>query len=112
MIRPVEMQMILPQANQVGMQQHNENQHAALQNAQGTNELSKTVQQNAETVIAKEDPNLMEFGYDAKEKGSNTYDDFFQRRRKQRKMQENAKENTENDSKEHDSTWVNFDIQI
>lgn len=110
MIRPVEMQMILPQANQVGIQQHNENQHAVLQSAQGTNELAKEVQQSAESVIPKEDPNLMEFGYDAKEKGSNTYDDFFQRRRRKRHEQEKAEEKNSNDKQ--DSTWVNFDIQI
>lgn len=108
MIRPVEMQMILPQANQVGIQQHNENQHAAVQSAQGTNELAKEVKQSSETVIPKEDPNLLEFGYDAKEKGSNTYDDFFKRRRKKRQ----EKETSDEEKNKQDSTWVNFDIQI
>ena len=50
MIRPVDMQMILPQANQVGMQQHNANQHAALQSAQGATELAKEVQQNSDGI--------------------------------------------------------------
>jgi hypothetical protein len=112
MIRPVEMQMILPQANQVGMQQHNVEQHAALQSSQGTNEFVKEVQEHAETVIPKEDPNLLEFGYDAREKGSNTYDDFFLKRRKKRKAQEESKDSKEENNQNQDKAWVNFDIKI
>lgn len=111
MIRPVEMQMILPQVNQVGMQQHTADQHASIQSAQGTNELTKTVEQNAETVIPKEDPSLMEFGYDAREKGKNSYDDFFAKRRKKRHEKETA-EAEERDRKAKDEKWVNFNIQV
>jgi hypothetical protein len=103
--------MIIPQANQVGIQQHSANQQAAIQSAQGTNELAKEVQQNAETVIPKEDPNLMEFGYDAREKGNNTYDDFFLQRRKKRKKQDESEEQKQGSDKK-DRTWVNFDIQV
>lgn len=110
MIRPVEMQMIIPQANQVGMQQHNVNQHAAIQSAQGTTELEKEVQQNAETVIPKDNADMMDFGYDAREKGSNTYDDFYAKRRKKR--QEESEDSGSKDKKKQGETWVNFDIQV
>ncbi|MBQ8982852.1 MAG: hypothetical protein IJ079_04615 [Lachnospiraceae bacterium] len=110
MIRPVEMQMIIPQANQVGMQQHNVNQHAAIQSAQGTTELEKEVQQNAETVIPKENADMMEFAYDAREQGSNTYDDFYAKRRKKR--QEDSEKSDDKDKKKQGDTWVNFDVQV
>ncbi len=107
MIRPVDMQMILPQANQVGMQQHNANQHAAVQNAQSATQLAKEVKQNSETIIPKEEPELMEYRYDAKEKGNNSYDGQFAKRR--RKKREDDKKN-ENDQTGKD--WVNFDIKV
>ena len=110
MIRPVEMQMILPQANQVGMQQHTENQHAALLNAQGTTELSKEVQQHSEMVIHKEDPDLMEYRYDAKERGNNTYDDFYAKKRKKRRA--SGEEAEEQSQKKPAEGWVNFDIKV
>lgn len=109
MIRPVEMQMILPQANQVGMQQHNQNQHAAVQSAQGATELAKEVKEQSETVIAKEDPDLMEYRYDAKEKGNNSYSGGSGKRRKRR---QEADENEEKARKGPEGGWVNFDIKV
>ena len=94
MIRPVDMQMILPQTNNVSTQQHNANQHAVLQNAQGSAELAKEVRQQSEAVISKEGSELLEYRYDAKEKGNNSYDGsrkrnekigFFARRKPVRK---------------------------
>lgn len=108
MIRPVEMQMILPQTNQVGMQQHTENQHAAVQSAQSTTQLAKEVKQNSETVIPKEDPDLLEYRYDAKEKGNNSYEGQSRKRKRKNQdgdSQENTKENME-------VPWVNFDIKV
>lgn len=107
MIRPVDMQMILPQANQVGMQQHNANQHAAVQNAQSATQLAKEVKQNSETIIPKEEPELMEYRYDAKEKGNNSYDGQFAKRR--RKKREDDKKN---EKKQTGKDWVNFDIKV
>lgn len=109
MIRPVEMQMILPQANQVGMQQHHANQQASVQSAQGTTELAKEAQQNSETVIAKEDPDLMEYRYDAKEKGNNSYDGQFSKRRRKRQQEDSE---TDEDAKKPEGGWVNFDIRV
>lgn len=108
MIRPVEMQMILPQTNQVGMQQHTENQHAAVQSAQSATQLAKEVKQNSETVIPKEDPDLLEYRYDAKEKGNNSYEGQSRKRKRKNQdgdSQENTKENME-------VPWVNFDIKV
>lgn len=107
MIRPVDMQMILPQANQVGMQQHNANQHAAVQNAQSATQLAKEIKQNSETIIPKEEPELMEYRYDAKEKGNNSYDGQFAKRR--RKKREDDKKN---EKKQTGKDWVNFDIKV
>lgn len=109
MIRPMEMQMILPQANQVGMQQHTANQHAAVQNAQGATELAKEVKQNSETVIPKEDPELMEYRYDAKEKGNNSYDGQMRKRKRKRKESDSEEESAQ---KKTEGGWVNFDIKV
>lgn len=107
MIRPVDMQMILPQANQVGMQQHNANQHAAVQNAQSATQLAKEVKQNSETIIPKEEPELMEYRYDAKEKGNNSYDGQFAKRRRKKR-----KDDKKNEKKQTGKDWVNFDIKV
>ncbi len=107
MIRPVDMQMILPQTNNVSTQQHNANQHAVLQSAQGSAELAKEVRQQSETVISKDDSELMEYRYDAKEKGSNSYEEG--RRRKKRR---NEKEASEEKEEQPGGSWVNFDIKI
>lgn len=109
MIRPVDMQMILPQANQVGIQQHNANQHAAVQNAQGATQLAKEVKQNSETIIPKEDPELMEYRYDAKEKGNNAYEGQSGGRRRKRQESDSKEETKQSGS---DGNWVNFDIKI
>lgn len=108
MIRPVEMQMILPQSNQVGIQQHNADQHAAVQSAQGTTELAKEVKQNSETVIPKEDPDLMEYRYDAKEKGNNSYEG--QSRKRKRKNQDSDSREGTNETTE--VIRVNFDVKV
>lgn len=109
MIRPVEMQMILPQANQVGMQQHNANQHASVMNAQGDTQLAKEVKQNSETIISKEDPDLMEYRYDAKEKGNNSYDGQFGKRKRKRQEEDSREEKKQ---KQPEGGWVNFDIKV
>lgn len=109
MIRPVEMQMILPQANQVGMQQHNANQQGVVQNTQGAMQLAKEVQQQSETVIPKEDPELMEYRYDAKEKGNNSYEGQQRKRRKKRQETDSEQEEAQ---KKPENGWVNFDIKV
>lgn len=108
MIRPLDMQMILPQANQVGMQQHTANQHSAVQSAQGAAELAKEIQHTAESVIPKEDPDLMEYRYDAKEKGNNSYEGQ-KRKRKRRDQEEEPQEDAKGKT---EAAWVNFDIKI
>lgn len=106
MIRPVEMQMILPQTNNVSTQHHNANQHAVLQNAQGSAELAKEVRQQSEAVIPKKDPELMEYRYDAKEKGNNAYEGKRQKKKKRRETDSEVKKN------QTGGAWINFDIKI
>lgn len=106
MIRPVEMQMILPQTNNVSTQQHNVNQHTVLQNAQGSAELAKEIQQQAEAVISKDDTDLLEYRYDAKEKGNNSYEGGRQKKKKRREDDSKA------DGGQTGGIWVNFDIKI
>lgn len=107
MIRPVDMQMILPQTNNVSTQQHNANQHAVLQSAQGSAELAKEVRQQSETVISKDGSELLEYRYDAKEKGSNSYDGS--RRQKRKRKEEST---SEEKKKQPGESWINFDIKI
>jgi len=71
--------------------------------------LAKEVKQQSETVIPKEDPDLMEYRYDAKEKGNNSYDGQPGKRKKRRQETEAEEKDTR---KSPEGGWVNFDIKV
>lgn len=81
MIRPLDMQMLLPRTESVGAEQHHENQQVVNNNQFAAVEAAKTEKHNSETVI-KKDPNAFaEYQYDAKEEGKGTYQNPRGRRR-------------------------------
>lgn len=82
MIRPIEMQMLLPRTESVGTEKHFENRQIVNENNFAANEVQKEVQHNSETVIKKDANQFAEYQYDAKEEGNGTYKDSRRRRRK------------------------------
>ncbi len=94
MIRPLEMQMLLPRTESVGNMQQFENQRVVNENAFAATEVAKEVQHNSETVIPKDANEFAEYQYDAKEEGRGTYGDP---RKGKRKQQEKDLEEDENE---------------
>ena len=94
MIRPIEMQMLLPRTESVGTEKHFENRQIVNENNFAANEVQKEVQHNSETVIQKDANQFAEYQYDAKEEGNGTYRESRRRRREkeQNKGEEAAKE--------------------
>ena len=94
MIRPIEMQMLLPRTESVGTEKHFENRQIVNENNFAANEVQKEVQHNSETVIQKDANQFVEYQYDAKEEGNGTYRESRRRRREkeQNKGEESAKE--------------------
>ena len=86
MIRPIEMQMLLPRSESVGNTQQFENQRVVNENAFAANQVAKEVKQNSETVIRKNPNEFAEYKYDAKEEGNGTYQN--PRKHKKQKEQE------------------------
>ena len=108
MIRPIEMQMIIPQANIVGIEQHHANQHAAVQSANQTLQHEKDVEHNKEVVLEQENATQSKNEQDARDKGNNEYDDIYLQKWLKRKKREEE----ENRQKGGDSTRVNFNVKI
>ena len=92
MIRPIEMQMLLPRTESVGNTQHHENQRVVNDNSFAATEVAKEVKHNSETVIKKDANEFAEYQYDAKEEGNGTY----QNPKKQHRKKQNIAEEDEN----------------
>ena len=95
MIRPVEMQMLLPRTESVGNTQQFENQRVVNENSFAANEVAKEVKHNSETVIPKDANEFAQYQYDAKEEGHGTYGDP---RKQKKKNRDEELEEDENDS--------------
>ncbi len=96
MIRPIEMQMLLPRTESVGNVRQFENQRVLNDNAFAGNQVAKEIKHNSEIVIPKDANEFAEYKYDAKEKGNGTY----QNPKKQKKGQEKEKGNADRDKVE------------
>lgn len=88
MIRPIEMQMLLPRTESVGNAQQFENQRVVNENSFAATQVAKEVQHNSETVIPKDANEFAEYQYDAKEKGNGTYRDPRKQKKKQQAEEE------------------------
>lgn len=73
MIRPIDMQMILPRTESVGNMQQHEIQHTANVNSNAASEVVKQEQRLSETVVKKEEKQFDTFQYDAREEGKGSY---------------------------------------
>lgn len=81
MIRPIEMQMLLPRTESVGTTQQHENQRVVNENAFAAREVAREVKHQSETVIKKDANEFAEYHYDAKEEGRGTYQNPRKKRR-------------------------------
>lgn len=91
MIRPIEMQMLLPRSESVGNTQHQENQRVVNSNINAANEVAKEVKHNSETVIKKDANEFAEYQYDASEEGNGTYSNPRKRGKKRKPSDEEEK---------------------
>ncbi|MBE5923711.1 MAG: hypothetical protein E7271_04485 [Lachnospiraceae bacterium] len=73
MIRPIDMQMLLPRTESVGSERQMEQQRMVNANNNAANEVAKEVQHNSESVVHKDGNAFTEYKYDAKEEGNGTY---------------------------------------
>lgn len=111
MIRPIEMQMLLPRTESVGSSQQHENQRVVNENTYAANEVAREVKHNSETVIKKDANEFAEYQYDAKEEGNGTY----QNPRRQKRNKKETKEaddidKIEGKAKENKHPRINIQI--
>lgn len=101
MIRPIEIQMLLPRTESVGNNQHFENQRVLNENTHAAKEVAKEVKHNSETVIKKDANEFAEYQYDAKEKGNGTYKNPKRNRKnKEKSLNEIMDESTQDEFNE------------
>jgi len=110
MIRPIEMQMLLPRTESVGNTQQFENQRVVNENSFAATQVAKEVKHNSETVIPKDANEFAEYKYDAKEEGNGTYRD--PRRQKKKQQDEELDDNIQNSSNHTDDKQPRINIQI
>ncbi len=111
MIRPIEMQMLLPRTESVGNTQQFENQRIVNENSFAANQVAKEVKHNSETVIPKDANEFAEYKYDAKEEGNGTYQN--PRKQKRRHKEDNIDENENATSSNYaDDKQPRINIQI
>ena len=111
MIRPIDMQMLLPRTESAGAERQIENQKVMNVNSDAANEVAKEVQHNSEAVIQKDPNAFTDYKYDAKEEGNGTY----QNPRKNKKKQMSDDEQSSSDDKggsEHMKESPRVNIQI
>ncbi len=111
MIRPIDMQMILPRTESVGNERQVEQQKIANTNTDAATEVAKEIQHNSEAVIQK-DPNAFnEYKYDAKEEGNGTYSNPRKRKKKQDDIgDDTADTGVEDGVRKKEPPRVNFQI--
>lgn len=102
MIRPVEMQMLVQRTDSVSHVQQQDNQRASQENFQFSNQMEKEIKHQQESVIKKNDSELAEYRYDAKEKGNGNY---------KGKDKKNKKKKQDADNKENRQVR-SFDVKI
>ena len=111
MIRPIDMQMILPRTETVGTERQVEQQKIVNANTDAATEVAKEVQHNSETVVQKDANAFTEYKYDAKEEGNGTYRNPKKKKKNQEEDNDDTKEaKDESIVKKKDPPRVNFQI--
>lgn len=108
MIRPIEMQMLLPRTESVGNLQQNEIQHTLNTNANAAETITKHEQKSSETVVKKEEKQYDTYQYDAKDESRSGY--FSSGKKK--KKNKSTSDATENKNEESKDYQPRIDIQI
>ncbi|MBR1597439.1 MAG: hypothetical protein IJ661_00840 [Lachnospiraceae bacterium] len=111
MIRPIDMQMILPRTESVGTEKQVEQQKIANTNTDAATEVAKEIQHNSETVVQKDANAFTEYKYDAKEEGNGTYRNPKKKKKNQNENQDEASDvKGEAVQKKKEPPRVNFQI--
>lgn len=112
MIRPIEMQMLLPRTESVGNTQQHENQRVVNENINAAKEVEKEVKHNSETVIKKDANEFADYQYDASEEGNGTYRNPRKGDRKRRKNADAEEEERDKGKRIIDDKQPRINIQI
>lgn len=110
MIRPIEMQMLLPRTESVGTEKHFENRQIVNENNFAANEVQKEVKHNSEAVIQKDANQFAEYQYDAKEEGNGTHRES--RRKRREKEQNEGEDAATEESRQREKQQPRINIQI
>lgn len=110
MIRPIDMQMLLPRTESVGNVQQHEIQHTHNVNVNAANEAVKQEQKASETVVERDEKQYDTYRYDAKDQGGNQYKGSFKRKKKKDEEKNGGKPVT--DEENNNEYQPRIDIQI
>ncbi len=111
MIRPIDMQMLLPRTEAAGIEKQGEQQKILNANSDAANQVAKEIQHNSESVVQKDPNAFTEYKYDAKEEGNGTYSNPRKRKKKQNNDDEDSSDdNAEGSAKKKESPRINIQI--
>lgn len=116
-IRPIEMQMLLPRTEAMSHTQQHENQSVVNVNSNAAEEVAKEVKHNSETVIQKDANEFAEYQYDAREPGNGNYSDPRKKKKRNGKQNEDNKApgsvvNDDNEDEAGEKYQPRINIQI
>lgn len=109
-ITPLTVQMSVPMTNDLAQVQNTANNRNTSDQIQYAQATDKTVQQNQETVIKKDDATFPEYAYDASRKGNNEY--TGKKKKKREKNGEEEEKLEESPSGEKKKHVVEIDIRL
>lgn len=110
MIRPIDMQMILPRTESVGTERQVEQQKIANTNTDAATEVAKEIQHNSEVVVQKDANAFTEYKYDAKEEGNGTYRNPKKKKKNHDDNEESSEANKDVTLEKKEPPRVNFQI--
>ncbi|MEE1343133.1 MAG: hypothetical protein U0L23_10540 [Lachnospiraceae bacterium] len=94
-IRPVHMQMEVSRSQEISKLAQERNQKGTTDQQQFMSHMDKEIRHQSESVVKKSESDLYEKRFDAKEKGSNQYEDKRKKKKKQHtKESKNKNTNT------------------
>lgn len=103
-MRPVEMNGIVNRTQDFAHLRQQEEHRLVADQSAFSEKINKMIEHTADTVVKKNDPNLDQQKFDAKEKGKNSY--YAEKKKKDKK------ENKEDVSIKKKQTYSSFDIRI
>ena len=109
MIRPIEMQMLIPRTESVANTHQHEIQHGMNVNANAAMEVTKEEQRLSETVVAKEEKEFDTYQYDAKEEGNGKYSN--KRNKRKKSSSKESKDMSANNTSDSDTSNDKSDFQ-